>query len=89
MVFTVIFQTNGFFIECGALDGETRSNTLYMEKFLNWSGLLIEADPLNFAQAVRKNRKTWLSPTCLSKTSYPQIVCKIKTVYIVLNQIST
>ncbi|KAG8248507.1 hypothetical protein J6590_038208 [Homalodisca vitripennis] len=65
---------DGFFIECGALDGETRSNTLYMERFLNWSGLLIEADPLNFAQMLRKNRHAWLSPTCLSKTPYPQIV---------------
>ncbi|KAK2721929.1 hypothetical protein QYM36_002483 [Artemia franciscana] len=27
-------KTNGFFVECGALDGETRSNTLYMERFL-------------------------------------------------------
>uniref|UniRef100_A0A1B6KJ09 Methyltransferase FkbM domain-containing protein n=1 Tax=Graphocephala atropunctata TaxID=36148 RepID=A0A1B6KJ09_9HEMI len=67
-------RKDGFFIECGALDGETRSNTLYMERFLNWSGLLIEADPLNFGQMLRKNRRTWLSPTCLSKTPYPQIV---------------
>ncbi|XP_046669334.1 uncharacterized protein LOC124360085 isoform X1 [Homalodisca vitripennis] len=67
-------RKDGFFIECGALDGETRSNTLYMERFLNWSGLLIEADPLNFAQMLRKNRHAWLSPTCLSKTPYPQIV---------------
>lgn len=67
-------KTNGVFIECGALDGETRSNTLYLERFLNWSGLLIEADPLNFAQAVKKNRKAWLSSSCLSKTLHPTIV---------------
>jgi len=67
-------KRNGFFIECGALDGETRSNTLYMERYLDWTGLLIEADPLNFAQMVQKNRKSWLSPTCLSKTPHPQVV---------------
>lgn len=70
----MLFQENGFFIECGALDGETRSNTLYMERFLNWTGLLIEADPLNFSKMIRKNRKAWLSPSCLSKTPHPQVV---------------
>ncbi|KAF6201526.1 hypothetical protein GE061_003917 [Apolygus lucorum] len=50
-------KKNGFFIEVGALDGETRSNTLYFERFLNWTGLLIEPDPLNFANLLRKKPK--------------------------------
>lgn len=32
----VRFQKGGFFIESGALDGETRSNTLFLEKELGW-----------------------------------------------------
>ncbi|KAF6201525.1 hypothetical protein GE061_003916 [Apolygus lucorum] len=67
-------KKNGFFIEVGALDGETRSNTLYFERFLNWTGLLIEPDPLNFANLLRKNRNAWLSPTCVSIKSHPEIV---------------
>ena len=33
---------NGFFIELGAMDGITYSNTLFYEKALNWKGILIE-----------------------------------------------
>nr|CAD7428527.1 unnamed protein product [Timema monikensis] len=68
------YKKNGFFIECGALDGETRSNTLVFERELGWNGLLIEADPFNFASMVTKNRKAYLSPSCLSIKSYPDIV---------------
>ncbi|BES98462.1 Hypothetical protein NTJ_11277 [Nesidiocoris tenuis] len=67
-------KKNGIFIEVGALDGETRSNTLYLERYLNWTGLLIEPDPLNFVRLVRRNRKAWLSPTCLSVKPHPEIV---------------
>ncbi|XP_026286368.1 protein Star [Frankliniella occidentalis] len=68
------YKRNGFFIECGALDGEIRSNTLYLERYLGWSGLLIEGDPSNFALMVHKHRKAWLSQACLSLKPYPSIV---------------
>ena len=45
-------QKNGFFVECGALDGETRSNTLILEEELEWNGILIEADPVNLMQCM-------------------------------------
>ena len=67
-------QQNGFFIECGAYDGETRSNTLNLERYYGWTGLLIEADPINFSKMLQKKRNAYLSPTCLSITSHPQIV---------------
>ncbi|CAL4124962.1 unnamed protein product [Meganyctiphanes norvegica] len=67
-------QKNGFFIECGALDGETRSNTLVFEKELGWSGLLIEGDPKNFQLVQKKNRKAWSINTCLSSKPYPNTV---------------
>jgi len=34
--------SNGFFIELGAMNGITFSNTLFFERNLNWSGVLIE-----------------------------------------------
>ncbi|XP_046401278.1 uncharacterized protein LOC124167334 [Ischnura elegans] len=67
-------MTNGFFVEAGALDGETRSNTLYMEKELGWKGLLVEADPLNFAQLITRNRRAWSTPICLSTKPHPMKV---------------
>ena len=72
--FYIIFQRDGFFVECGALDGETRSNTLVFERQLNWTGLLIEADPLNFAKIITKNRKAYVSPSCLSIKPFPMMV---------------
>ncbi len=38
-------QRDGFFIEAGANDGYTQSNTYYFEKMRNWSGILIEPIP--------------------------------------------
>lgn len=35
----------GYFIECGANDGFRQSNTYYLERFLSWTGLLIEPVP--------------------------------------------
>ncbi|CAL7935565.1 unnamed protein product [Xylocopa violacea] len=66
-------KINGFFVECGAYDGETRSNTLVLERFLNWTGLLVEADPLNFSKMLMKNRKAYLTPTCLAVEPYPSV----------------
>jgi FkbM family methyltransferase len=36
---------SGFFVEAGAYDGFHASNTYFLERFRNWSGLLIEAVP--------------------------------------------
>jgi FkbM family methyltransferase len=46
---------NGTFLEMGALDGITYSNTKFFEDTLNWSGVLIEPIPSKFA-ALRSNR---------------------------------
>ena len=38
-------QRDGFFVEMGALDGITLSNTFAFEDKLGWSGVLLEANP--------------------------------------------
>jgi FkbM family methyltransferase len=40
-----IGKKGGFFIEAGANDGISQSNTLYFEKYLGWKGILVEPVP--------------------------------------------
>lgn len=46
----------GFFVEAGANDGFTQSNTYYFEKLRRWRGLLIEPIP-ELAAECRRNRR--------------------------------
>lgn len=54
---------NGFFVEVGANDGISQSNTLYFEKYKGWKGLLIEAIPV-LAEKCRKNRPRCIVENC-------------------------
>ena len=62
---------NGFFMEAGATDGESHSNTLFFELERNWTGLLVEPMPYNIAE---KNRRAHVSKVCLSTKTTPEIV---------------
>ena len=57
------FKLHGTFIEIGAHDGKSISNTWWLEKCLGWSGLLIEGHPLTFAkcQENRDNKCTHIA----------------------------
>ena len=50
------FKRDGTFLEFGAYDGVTFSNTFLLEKRLNWSGVLIDPIPKHFEQ-MKLNRK--------------------------------
>ena len=67
-------QTKGVFIEAGAYNGEEYSNTLYFEKELDWTGLLVEPDPWNFWSLKSKGRKSYAVQTCLSPVQFPREV---------------
>jgi FkbM family methyltransferase len=41
----IIGRRNGFFVEAGAHDGFTQSNTYWLEAFRGWRGLLVEPVP--------------------------------------------
>lgn len=59
-------KRNGFFVECGAYDGQYVSNSLFFERFRNWSGILVEAQPEAFERLKQVNRRSYSINTCLS-----------------------
>ncbi len=59
----------GFFIECGAADGMTLSNTLLLERTAAWTGLLIEPNPLYFNEILQHHRKAYAINACLSASN--------------------
>ena len=64
-------------MECGALDGETSSNTLFLERVRKWNGLLIEANPSSYALLKSKHRKAFTVNAGLSITPAPSKVSGI------------
>jgi FkbM family methyltransferase len=48
----------GTFLEVGALDGQKFSNSLFFESCLNWTGVLVEANPTNYNLLRRNRRRT-------------------------------
>lgn len=46
---TLGYKRNGTFLDVGAHDGESNSNSVLMERVYGWSGICIEANPATFA----------------------------------------
>ena len=67
-------KRNGFFVECGAVDGVFLSNTLFFELQRSWTGLLIEPNPKYFQQILHTNRNAYASKSCLSTGNSTQEV---------------
>lgn len=59
---------HGVFVDIGANDGVTLSNTYFFEKELDWTGLCIEPIPYIFAE-LKKNRKAFCIEGCIAKTT--------------------
>ena len=61
-------KKNGFYLEVGAYNGIFESISLRLEKDLDWSGLLIEPNPLHYKYLKRNRSKNiCLNRICLSK----------------------
>lgn len=53
-------RRNGYFVEIGAHDGLSHSNTATLEFDFDWNGLLVEPDPIQFEQLEANRPKSTL-----------------------------
>jgi hypothetical protein len=59
----------GSFVELGALDGISYSNTHALERCFNWTGLLIEANTKNFAKLRASSRRAAKAHSAVCRTA--------------------
>ena len=62
----------GTFVEFGAADGVTLSNTYFLEKHLNWSGVVAEP-AVGWHDQLTRNRSCKISSACIYKESYKRV----------------
>lgn len=58
------FKTDGFFVEFGATDGVSLSNTYLLEKEFNWKGILAEPGKC-WHGPLEKNRTAYIEKDCV------------------------
>lgn len=67
-----LYQTkdkrDGYFVEFGACDGLSLSNTLLLERDYGWQGVLAEPDP-RWVDALKENRTARISTKCVYSNS--------------------
>jgi FkbM family methyltransferase len=61
----------GFFIEVGANDGYSQSNTYYLERCLGWSGVLVEGIPELYDRCRRLRRRSRVYQCALVAPGFP------------------
>ena len=67
------FKLEGFFVEFGALDGVSISNTFLMEKSYGWIGILAEPSK-SYHVNLKKNRDVHIDFSCVWKESNQEIL---------------
>lgn len=58
-------KRNGVFVEVGALDGVSGSNTYFFEKEREWTGILIEPNPIEFKKLIECDRPLSIKENCV------------------------
>lgn len=71
------YKKEGFFVEIGAHDGVSFSNSYFFEKNLAWTGICVEPNP-NIINVLQSNRNCICEQICISdsNTKKPFLLCK-------------
>jgi FkbM family methyltransferase len=69
-------ERGGFFLDIGAHDGKSYSNSLFFEQHLDWKGICIEPNPTVF-EILRENRNCTCLNVCASSKEGTVIFQKI------------
>lgn len=75
-ILSYVDYENGFFIECGANDGLTQSNTAFLEKMKNWTGLLVEPGVENYKKCVANRPNSIVENYALVSSEYKENTIK-------------
>ena len=70
-------QDGGFFLDIGAHDGITFSNTYFFEKYRKWKGVCVEANPKPFAKLI-ENRRCVALNACISNEEIEDVFLYIE-----------
>lgn len=65
---TFNYKRQGYFIDIGAADGVTASNTFTLEKWYNWHGICVDPNPV-FLQSLQNCRDSHVSSLCVHSHS--------------------
>jgi len=69
-------KKNGYFIDLACADGVKINNTLFLEKYLDWTGLLFESNPY-FYESINKNRTSTHIPECIYDVAGEEVEFRI------------
>ena len=69
----LMFKRNGFFVEFGAMEGLTNSNSYLLEKSYGWTGIVAEPGK-NYHSDLYKNRRSIIDTRCVWKNSNEKLV---------------
>jgi len=62
------FKRKGYFVDIGAADGITASNSFTLEKWFNWDGICVDPNPV-FSQSLLNCRDSHVSTLCVYSES--------------------
>lgn len=81
-------KRNGFFVEFGACDGATLSNTLLLERDYGWTGILAEPNPV-WHERLAQERQCHISHLCVHTKSGQELQFEAVTQMPELSRVAT